>query len=127
MAQIAGKTGSVKLGANTVAELDNWNLSIDVDMLEITKFLDSAKGYIAGLYAWNGKASGRFDQTDATGQAALQTALLNGTTVALKLYVNATNSYSGTAFVKSMNPKASVSGTVEVEFSFQGSGALTYA
>lgn len=126
MATFAGKGGAVKIGANTVAEIDTWDLSINADLNETTKFGDAAKGFLPGVYEWNGTFKGRLDTTDTNGQAAIQTAILAGTSVALKLFVDTTKNYNGTAFLKTMSPKASVAGTADADFSFQGSGALTF-
>lgn len=124
---IAGKGGKVVVGTATVAEVGEWSLDINSEMLETTKFLDDWKSFIAGLKDWSGSFSGRWDMTDTTGQKALQDAILGGTSVTLKLYVNGTNYYTGTAFISTESPSAGVDGLVEVSFDVQGSGALTYA
>ncbi len=127
MAVNIGYLGKVMVGTATVAEIDQWSLDVDAKLLETTKFGDTWEGKIPGVKSWSGKASGRWDMSDTTGQKALQDALLGGTTVSLKLYTNATNSYSGTALVKAISTKAAVGGLIEVDFSFEGTGALTYA
>lgn len=128
MAQLIGYAGKVTIGANTAAELKNWKMDLGADMQDVTVFSTTGwKTFLAGLKEWSGSAEGNFDMTDTNGQLALQNALINGTSVALKLYVNATNYYSGTAFVKKVAPEAAVDGVVSVAFDFQGSGALTYA
>jgi predicted secreted protein len=126
VAQFAGKDGALKIGANTVAEIDDWSLDINLDNADITKFGDQWKVKLTTLKSWSGKAKGRFDQTDTNGQAALQSALLGGTTVAIKFFANATANYNGTAFCKAIHPKATVGGVVEVDFDLEGTGALTY-
>ncbi|MCL5045570.1 MAG: phage tail protein [Actinobacteria bacterium] len=127
---IAGKGGAVYIGANKVAEIGNWSLDLEGETLETTSF-DSAgwKEFIAGLKGWSGSAEGNWKvDADATGQKALQDALLNGTTVSLELRVNATpNKYSGSALVTKVGVEAGVDDKVSVSFDFQGTGALTYA
>src|SRR2546428_12658743 len=124
MAQFAGKGGKVTVGANTVAELDEWDLSINADLNEITKFLDSAKGFLPGVYEWNGSFKGRYDSTDTNGQLALLNAILNGTQIAISLYIDATKKWAGNIYMKTINPKAAVTDNVVVSFAFQGSGAI---
>jgi predicted secreted protein len=125
---IAGKGGAVKVGAVKVAEVKNWKLDIEADMLETTSFDSNGwKTFVAGLKAW----SGTFDlewkvSTDTTGQKALQDALLGGTTVSLVLDVNGTNNYSGTAFMKKEGLETPVDGVVTGSFDYQGTAALTY-
>jgi predicted secreted protein len=127
MAPVVGYNGKVMVGAATVAEIGEWSLDIEAEMLDTTKFGDQWKAAIAGLKSWSGSFAGRFDTADATGQIALQSATLGGTTVALKLYTDATHNYSGTAFITTTSPKAAVDGTVDVDFSFEGTGTLAYA
>ena len=125
MAVYAGHQGKVMVNDVVVAELGEWSLDVDVKMLETTRFGDSWESKIPGLKSWSGKASGRWDMSD-TGQKVFQDALLGGTSVTLKLYTNAANYYEGTAFIKSVNVKASAGDLIEVEFSFEGTGALNY-
>jgi predicted secreted protein len=133
MATTAGFGGFVKIGTFTVAEIDDWTLALGAAMLDTTAFGGSGgaaagwKTFIAGLKDWSVTFKGRWDQTDTNGQAALQAAILGGTTVTIKLMVNGTNAYSGTAFIKTQNVKAAIAGTIDADFAGQGSGALTYA
>ena len=64
--------------------------------------------------------------TDSNGQAALQAALLGGTEVALKLYVDDTHYYSGQAFVSNMSTGVEAAGKVEVSFDFTFNGEVSY-
>lgn len=125
MAALAGYGGSVKVGANTVAQLGEWSADIDAEMLETTAFAATWKTYIAGLKSGTGKFSGRWDMTDTTGQLALQNALLGGTTVSL-VFGTGTNTYTATAFVKAQTNKAAVNGLVEISFSATFTGAVTF-
>lgn len=128
MATLIGYAGKVVISAATVAELSNWKMDLSADMADVTAFSTTGwKSNIPGLKEWSGSAEGNFDMSDTNGQLALQNALLNGTSVALKLYVDATHYYSGTAYVKKIAPEAAVDDVVKVSFDFQGSGALTYA
>lgn len=128
MAAVAGRGGSVKIGAATVASIKNWSLDINLDTLDITALGKTWKEFIAGLREWSGSLEGDWDvQTDVTGQKAIQDALLNGTAVTLELYVNAANKYSGSAFITAASPSADVGDLVSISFDFQGTGALAYA
>lgn len=125
---IAGKSGKITLGANTVTDITSWSLDVNCDMLDATALGDDWKKTLPGLKDWSASADANWNvATDANGQKALQDAYLNGTSVALKLYVNATNYYSGTAYVTSLSIETPVGGEVSASFELQGSGALTYA
>jgi predicted secreted protein len=126
MAAVVGFSGSVKIGANTVALLDNWELNPSADVLDKTSFGESWKTKIVGLKDWTAKASGKYDFTDTNGQLAIWTAFLNGTTVAVHFSPNGTSDFTGSAFVKSPPIKSAVDATVSVDFEFEGTGALTF-
>ncbi|MEN8493477.1 phage tail tube protein [Dehalococcoides sp. THU3] len=124
---IAGKSGKLGLGANTVVDVSSWSLELGADTLDVTALGDDWKKFIAGLKEWSASAEGFYSvHTDATGQKALQDAYLNSTEVALKLFVNATNYYSGSAYISGMSVEDPVDDTVSISFEFQGTGALSY-
>lgn len=127
MTAIAGTQGLVKVSAATVAEIDEWDLQTDANLYGTTAFGSSWETKIAGVKKWSGSFKGRWYMGDTNGQLALQNALLGGTSVALTLSSNGTNNYTGTAWIKSDAIKTPVDGTVDITFSFEGSGALSYA
>jgi len=122
---IAGKTASAKIGTNIITDIGEWNLSMQNDLQDISEFGDTWKSKLSALLEGTGTFSGRWD-VGSTQQLACQTAFLAGTTIALRLYVDGTHYYSGTAYLKSQTPKASVSGVVEIEWAFEFDGAVTY-
>lgn len=123
---ITGQAGNVKIGTTAVAEIDNWKLNISAEMLESTDFdSDGWKEFIAGLKEWSGSFSGNWDMTDTAGQLAMQGGLIAGTLITLRLDVDGTHYYSGSAFIKSGGIETPVGGKVTVSFDFQGTGALT--
>ena len=67
------------------------------------------------------------DMTDTTGQLALFN-LIGGASVAMKFYINATHYFSGNVLVTGVSPASAVDDVVSGgSFTFQGTGALTYA
>ena len=127
MAAIAGKGGSAKIGANTIAEVSSWGLDISADMLNSTSLGDNWREFVAGLNGATGSVEVKWDiPNDANGQTALQTAMLNGTTVTLNLYVNSSNYYSGTAYVSNLSVEDPVEDLVTATFEAQFTGAVTY-
>lgn len=124
---IAGKSGKLNLGTNPVSDIKNWSLELGIDTLDVTALGDDWKRFIAGLKEWSVSAEGSFAvNTDTNGQAALQTAFLNSSEVELKLYVNTTDYYSGTAYISSLSVEDPVDDAVSVSFEFQGTGELAY-
>lgn len=126
MATLAGNAGSFRLTANIVAEMDNWSLDVSVNLEETQAFGDTWKERTATIKEWSGSASGRLDITDTNGHIALQTALLAGSSVTARFYVNSSNYYSGTAYVQG-SFSAPENGIVTANYTITGSGALTYA
>lgn len=127
MAAIAGKGGSARVGANTIAEVTSWSLDVSSDMLDSTSLGDDWREFIAGLNGATGSIEVKWDLVnDANGQTALQTALLNGTTVTLNLYVNATKYYAGSAYISNLNVEDPVEDLVTATFDAQFTGAVTY-
>ena len=128
MAALAGKGGKVVVAAATVAEIEEWTYSPQVELYEKTAFLATSKTRLAGVNDGSGSFKGRHDQSDTNGQVVLHNAMLAGTVVALKLYTDTIGAhfYSGNAFIKGKPMKASVLGLVEVQFDFQADGDWTY-
>ena len=124
---IAGKDGKVMIGINAVADIKSWSLDISHDMLEDTAMGDSSKTFISGLLESSATADGTWViSTDTNGQTALQTAFLAGTSVSIKLHVDTTHYYSGTAYISSLSVENDVADLVTVSLEFQGSGAISY-
>jgi predicted secreted protein len=126
MAAVVGYEGSVKIGTFTVVLLNSWELSPSSDILDITSFGDDWKVKLAGLKDWTAKASGQFDFSDTNGQLAVWTAMLNGSTVSLVLSPDGTQTFTGTAYVKAVSPKAGVADVVSVDIDLEGTDQLSY-
>lgn len=125
MPVLVGNAGSVKLAADTVAEIDKWSLNFGPNLVASESFGDSWEEKTATIRKWSGTFSGRFDNTDTNGAVALRAAALNGTTVALRLYTTGSTYYSGTAFIE-VSKDVEETGLVTFSCSFTGSGALSY-
>lgn len=127
MAELLGFGGSLKIATQAVASLNMWKVSIEAEEKSTKAFGLSWDTNKTGLKSWTAEASGNFViATDAQGQAALQTAFLNGTDVALRLYVDGTNYYGGNAKVTKLDIDASVPELITISLSFKGNGSLSY-
>lgn len=122
---LAGKGGSVYIGANKVAEISSWSIDAKADNIETTNFDSNGwKEYIAGLKEWSGKFEGNFNPSDTNGQKALITAWQNGNTVSLKLNIDATKNLSGNAYIN-FSIEMPVDDKGKFSCDFTGTGALT--
>jgi predicted secreted protein len=118
------------LGSNVVAELNNVSNPITADSLDITTFDSSClREFIAGLRSGTIDISGFYDPYDTTGQKAMLTAMLAGTTLETtqqpKILWDATNGLSADAIVTSLTIDAAVDGLVNFSASLQLTGTIT--
>ena len=128
MATAKGNAGTVRIGANAIAEIQSWTLEQDTEMIEDTSMGDSDRTFVAGLAGWRGTLDCWWNALDTNGQELLN----NGETATLRLNPGGTAStqiyYEGTVFISNLSRTGEKEGSmVGVSFSFQGSGALTQA
>ncbi len=127
MAVHKGSEGVVKILTNTVAEVRDWSLEETAETIDSTQLSDSAKTFEVGTTSWSGSVNAFWDETDTNGQVAMSA----GASVTLNLYPEGATSGdtfgSGTAIISSISKSGGIDGLVEASFSFQGSGALTWA
>ena len=127
---VAGKNGKVVIGTESdqkVVGIKNWSLELSLDTLETTSLGDDWKNYITGLKEWSASSEGDYEvPVDTEGQAALQDAFLNGTTVTLKLFVDDKNYYTGEAYINSLSIEDPVDDVVSISIECTGTGALSF-
>lgn len=125
MATHAGSEGTVKVGANAIAEIRSFSIEETADTLEDTSMGDTARTYKPSLTTYTGSIDVLWDETDTTGQGALTI----GAEVTLNLYPEGTTSgdtyLTGSAIVTGRSITSSYDGLVEMSISVQGTGALT--
>ena len=125
MATHTGSSGTVKVGANAIAELRSWSLDQSQDTVETTKLGDTVKTYSATQSSSSGTMDCFWDETDTTGQVACTI----GATVTLNLYPEGATSgdtyYTGSAIITSVGVAQTHDGIVERSIGFQISGAVT--
>lgn len=125
MATHTGSEGTVKVGANAIAEIRSFSIEESADTLEDTSMGDTARTYKSSLTNFTGTVDVFWDETDSTGQGALSI----GSEVTLNLYPEGDTTgdtyYTGTAIVTGRSINSSFDGLVEMSISVQGSGALT--
>jgi len=122
MASMSGTAGSVVYndGTNTViANIAEWSLDLSQTPVEVTTFGDAASRYVPNLRRATGTFSGSHDGASAV-QTSLRSGALNGSTVRLLFYTDATEFVDAVeAYVLDHSPSVSVSGRAGIEYSFQ--------
>lgn len=129
MAALHGKGGNVKVGANTVAEIDDWTLDVDRDTSETTKFGAGSlpwKAFAAGLVGAVGKFSGRLDMTDTNGQLALWNSLTSDTPLTMSFFLDATHNFGFSCIVEKFGAKSPIKDMETVDWTIKITGAVTY-
>ena len=125
MANHTGSEGTVKVGSNTIAEIRSFSIDETHDAIEKTAMGDSYRSFKTGLLSWSGSIECWWDETDTSGQGALDV----GASVTLNLYPEGATTgdiyYSGTTLISGKTINASADGMVEASYSVQGSGGLT--
>ncbi len=125
MATHTGSEGTVKVGANAIAEIRSYSVEESADTVEDTSMGDSYRTHKTTLKSWSGTVDVFWDETDTQGQAALTV----GSEVTANFYPEGSTTgdayLSGTAIVTGKTISASFDGMVESTISLQGTGALT--
>jgi len=126
MATINGNDGIVKIGTNTVAEVQNFELTETAATIRTTAMGDTWETRSAGLNSWSGSLTCHLDDTDTSGQEALTV----GAEVTLALYPEGDSAgaeeYTGAAIVTQVGTSQTFDNqTVQRSFSFEGNGVLT--
>ena len=125
MATHKGSEGTVKSGANAIAEIRSYTITETADVLEDTTMGDSSRTYLASLKTFTGSIDCFWDETDTNGQLTLDP----GSSVTINIYPEGSTSgdtyYTGTVLITEKTVTASFDGMVEASFSFQGTGALS--
>jgi hypothetical protein len=125
MATHKGSEGTVKSGANAIAEIRSYTITETADVLEDTTMGDASRTYLASLKTFSGSIECFWDETDTNGQLSLDP----GSTVTINIYPEGSTSgdtyYTGSVIVTEKTVTASFDGMVEASFSFQGNGSLS--
>ena len=130
---IAGYPGTVKIGANTIQDIQNFELPFKMDTVETTAFGGSGgaavgtKTFIPTLYGMQVKLTGSWAKTDTTGQLLLENAFFGRNTVTLICSPNGTNTYTFACWVSDYTIKADTKGKVDVDYAVTMNGAVTIA
>jgi hypothetical protein len=129
MATHTGSEGTVRVGANAIAEIRSYSVEETSDTAEDTSMGDSYRTFKTTLKAWSGSVDVFWDETDTNGQ----TALAPGAEVTVNFYPEGASAgvseryYTGTAIVTGKTVTASFDGMVESTITLQGTGSLTFA
>lgn len=124
MTAMTGRSGLVKIGANTVAEVTGFSVEETADLVEDTELSDTAKTFLKDIESWTATVECHADNSDSTGQEAMSI----GTEVELHLlFEGATTGdidLNGQALITGISRSAASGATNSRSFTCQGTGAL---
>ena len=129
---IAGFGGVAKVGSNAIAQVKQWELPLAADLYDVSVLGNQWKQYIPGLLGAEAKVDVFLDLTDTNGQVAIQSALLNSTSITLNLLTSnaasaVVHTYTGTAYIKGIDIKDPVNAPEEVSLTITFSGQVSYS
>lgn len=127
MAALAGIGASVTEAAQAFSDASKWTLSLKGATKDATPFGASGSWAInvATIKSWTAKVTAFMDTAD-TAQTVLFAALNN--TVSMTFTIQSTpHAFTGSAILSGIDPNVDVQGVESVDFSFTGTGALTYS
>jgi len=124
---LAGIGASVSEASTSFTDASKWTLSIKNATKDVTPFGASGSWAIniPTINSWTAKVTGFIDSSD-TAQTNLFA--LIGTTVSLTLNVSGTpHGFAGSAILSGIDPSVDAQAAETVDFSFTGSGAISYS
>jgi hypothetical protein len=135
---LAGRGGAVKFSSSTggtpalVGDLREWSINVEADMFEVSTFGSSGwKQFQPNLNGASGSVSGYWNVEASTTMKAMQSHLLSQSTdpATIDLLVDSgeLNGYTGSAWITSIQPGASVDAIVPFTANFQIDGAVSYS
>lgn len=135
---LAGRGGSVKFSSSTggtpalVADLREWTLNVEAENFEVSTFGSSGwREFQPNLNGASGSLSGYWNVMSSTTMRAMQTQILSQSTdpATLDLLVDSANGngYTGSAWITSISPGASVDAIVPFNANFTFNGAVAYS
>lgn len=130
MAALAGRGVVVSVSTdgsvyNAVQELNSCDMSLAGNTLDVTQFGDSFIEKIQGIRDCQWQMDGFFAPLDTTGQAAIRSALVNDTTLYVKIVWDGTHSILQQVKPSKFEVKAGVADTISVSITLDGTAAVT--
>jgi hypothetical protein len=125
MATETSANGVIKVGSTAIAEVTGYSITYTSDTVEDTVMGDSARTYKPTLKSYTASIDCMYDQTDTTGQGALDV----GSEITYSLYPSGETSgdiyFTGSGIITSKALNGSTGEMISATFEVQGSGDLT--
>jgi len=124
----SGIGGSVLYGAQPIASLGKWTISMKGGLTKTTPFGASGSWEVntGTIKSWSATAEGWLDDADILGQTALIGALLNSVTVTFNADA-IPHGWTGTAIITGIDDMSDSTGVETRKFSFVGAGNFVFS
>lgn len=123
---LTGLTAKVSIGTTDIAYISGVDLTMEKSIIEVLSFGNRYKEKVPAINDW----SATVDGTAAFAAGATQNQLLDAydddTLVTLKVYLNETTYFEGTAYISSINLSGAPDDKMSISAEFAGSGAMTH-
>lgn len=121
-----GLTAKLTIGENeTIGYISNWSVEETRDVIEVTQLGSKNKTVRPSLHYWTASAEGAADFESTSGQKKLRDAMVNGTAVTAKFYLDDGTYMTGKAYVTAFSVNISSEDKGGVSVSLTGDGELT--
>jgi len=127
VAALSGIGASVTEASTAFTDASKWTLSLKGATKDVTPFGASGNWAVnlATIKSWTGKVTAFIDTSD-TAQTNLF-ALLNSTVSMTFTIQNTPHAFAGSAILTGIDPNVDVQNAQSVDFSFTGTGAISYS
>ena len=125
---LTGEKGAIKTGANQVTKMENWKLNIKASEVDTTTFDDEGwESYEISTKGYEVSMEGIYNKSDKTGQQAIMTALANGTSLPIELYIDKDSEkadFSGNIKITGIDVETAPKDKIKVSIKGKGTGKL---
>lgn len=125
---LTGEKGAIKTGANQVTKMENWKLNIKASEVDTTTFDDEGwESYEISTKGYEVSMEGIYNKSDKTGQQAIMTALANGASLPIELYIDKDSEkadFSGNIKITGIDVETAPKDKIKVSIKGKGTGKL---
>tara|TARA_R100000278_G_scaffold113991_1_gene92359 strand:- start:32 stop:427 length:396 start_codon:yes stop_codon:yes gene_type:complete len=125
MAVFHGSGGSLAIGGTAVAQVQEWSVTQNAEMVETTSLGQSARTYSKGLESFEGSCEVIVSDDDDTGYTNFNQQLKAGSTLSVEFFQDNNDKLSGSVLVSSVETTLSFDDIARYSVTFTGTGGLT--
>lgn len=123
-----GEKGAIKTGENQITKMENWKLNIKASEVDTTTFDDEGwESYEISTKGYEVSMEGIYNKSDKTGQQAIMTAMANGTSLPIELYIDKSSEkadFSGNIKITGIDVETATKDKIKVSIKGKGTGKL---